>query len=94
MPLSMHCMMSAPSTEPMMVPLPPARAVPPITVAAITSSSRLLPRELVPAFKREMATMAAIVINTAKSRNKSIVTRRTGIPTSAAASGLPPMAKI
>ena len=94
MPLSMHCMINAPKTEPMMVPLPPANAVPPMTVAAMTSNSRLLPSELVPALRREMATIAAMVISTANRMKSSMVTRRTGIPTSAAASGLPPMAKI
>ncbi len=36
MPLSSDCMISAPSTEPKIEPLPPASAVPPITAAAIT----------------------------------------------------------
>ena len=48
--------------------------------------------ELVPAFRRETATIAAIVMVTDSSRNSCSVTRRTGMPTSRAASGLPPIA--
>ena len=65
-----------------------------MTVAAITRSSALLPSELVPALRREMATMAAMVVKTANKRKSNMVTRRTGMPTSSAASGLPPMAKM
>ena len=92
MPLSMDCMINAPSTEPKMEPLPPDSAVPPITAAAITYSSMLVPREFVPALSRAIDTMAAIVIKMPISPNSISVTRRTGMPTSAAASGLPPMA--
>ena len=85
-------MISAPSTEPSTVPLPPDRLTPPITAAAITYSSMPVPSELVPAFRRATATIAAIVMVTDSSRNSCSVTRRTGMPTSRAASGLPPMA--
>ena len=51
-----------------------------------------MPSELVPAFSRAIDTIAAIVTSTASSANSSSVTRFTGMPTSAAASGLPPIA--
>ena len=51
--------MSAPSTEPSTVPLPPDRLTPPITAAAITYSSMPVPIELVPAFSRETARIAS-----------------------------------
>ncbi|MNS97127.1 hypothetical protein D3C72_1314510 [compost metagenome] len=92
MPLSSDCMISAPSTEPKIEPLPPASAVPPMTAAAITYSSMPVPSELVPALSRAIDTMAATVTSTASSANNISVTRCTGMPTSAAASGLPPIA--
>ena len=93
MPLSSDCMISAPSTEPRIEPLPPASAVPPITAAAITYSSMPVPSELVPALSRATDDDRRHGDQHRRAAANSIsVTRLTGMPTSAAASGLPPIA--
>ncbi len=63
-------MISAPSTEPSTVPLPPDSATPPITAAAITYSSMSVPSELVPAFSRATATTDATVTITGQQQEQ------------------------
>ena len=52
-PLRNTAMMSAPIIEPRMLPLPPFKLAPPITTAAITSSSRPIATEGSPCVSRE-----------------------------------------
>ena len=51
MPDESDCMMTAPSTPPAIVPMPPANDVPPMTAAAMTCSSTPVPNPFVAAFK-------------------------------------------
>ena len=57
MPLASDCMRTAPIMAPAMVPMPPPSDVPPMTAAAMTSSSSSVPMALVAALRRavEMA---------------------------------------
>lgn len=83
---------NAPITAPATLPMPPARLVPPMTQAAMASSSAILPAEGDPAPSRElrispaMATIRPLMANTAS------LVRSTLIPDRRAASRLPPMA--
>ena len=52
MPERSDCMMTAPSTAPGIVPMPPANDVPPMTAAAMTSSSFCTPRFVTAALSR------------------------------------------
>ena len=61
MPETSDWMMSAPSTAPGMVPMPPANDVPPMTAAAMTDSSAPVPQPLVADCRRavEMTALTA-----------------------------------
>ena len=52
------CMNTAPSTAPGIVPMPPENDVPPITAAAMTSSSFWTPRFVTAALSRAVCTAA------------------------------------
>ena len=91
-PLSILAIIKAPISAPTIFPFPPIKLVPPITHAAIASSSYILPALTVAAFnllvKRTPATPARppIVIKTHS------VFRLILIPDNAAASWFPPIA--
>ena len=70
----------------------PARVLP-ITAAAITLSSASVPIELVPAPSRAVVMTAATAASPPIQANTPSVTLRTSMPASAAAAGLPPIAK-
>ncbi len=92
MPERNDCMMIAPSTAPGTVPMPPENDVPPMTAAAMTSSSFWTPR-LVTAELSLAVWMAALTATRTPIRtNVSITVRRVLMPLSSAASGLPPYA--
>ncbi len=91
MPVDSDCMTTAPSTPPAMVPMPPAKEVPPMTAAAITCSSAPVPRAEVAAFRRAVMMTAAIAASTPITMNVFMIVHRVLMPASTAASGLPPM---
>ncbi len=90
MPERSDCMTIAPSTAPGIVPMPPANDVPPITAAAITSSSFCTPRFVTAALRRAVWMAALTAHSTPISTNVIITVRRVLMPPSSAASGLPP----
>ena len=93
MPDRSDCMMTAPSTAPGMVPMPPANEVPPMTAAEMTSSSFCTPRFVTAALRRAVWTAALRAHSMPMSTNVYMMVRRVLIPPSSAASGLPPKAK-
>ncbi len=64
-----------------------------MTAAEITSSSFCTPRLVTAALRRAVCTAALTAHSTPISTNVSMIVRRTLMPPSSAASGLPPMAK-
>ena len=60
MPEASDCISTAPNIAPAMVPTPPESEVPPITAAAITSSSSSVPCALVEALRRAVEIIAPI----------------------------------
>ena len=92
MPLSSADMIKAPMTAPATLPMPPARLVPPITQAAMASSSAMLPAEGEPAPRRELRINPAIATIRPLMANTASLVRSTLIPDKRAASRLPPMA--
>ena len=79
---------------PKIVPMPPDRAVPPITAAAITRSSSSVPMSLAWLVRRAEATTAESPHRKPIIAKTLTVRRRVLIPDSSAESGLPPVAKM
>ena len=92
MPEASDCISPAPSMAPAMVPTPPESEVPPMTAAAITSSSSSVPVALVAAFRRAVEIELPMATRKPISMNTLSVTHLTLMPASSAASGLPPSA--
>ena len=90
MPERSDCMMTAPSTAPGMVPMPPENDVPPMTAAEMTSSSFCTPRLVTAALSRAVWTAALTAHSTPIRTNVSMIVRRVLMPPSSAAFGLPP----
>ena len=86
------CITTAPSTAPAIVPMPPVNEVPPMTAAAITSSSFWTPRLVTAPFSRAVWTAALIATRMPIKMYVRTIVSRTLMPPSSAASGLPPMA--
>ena len=81
----------APSTAPGIVPMPPENDVPPMTAAAMTSSSFWTPRLVTPALSLAGLDRGALLrTRTPMRTNVSMTVRRVLIPLNSAASGLPP----
>src|SRR5690606_30064325 len=80
---------STPKTVPTIVPRPPESSVPPMTTAAMASSSMSVPCVDVPAVVRASSITAASPHATPTRTYSSVVCRLTLMPASLAASGLP-----
>src|SRR5438445_2160933 len=92
MPERSDCITTAPSTAPGIVPMPPDSELPPMTAAAITSSSFWTPRFVTAALRRAVCTAALIAHSRPIRTYARTIVRRTFMPASYAAAGLPPMA--
>src|SRR5439155_10884093 len=92
MPERSDCMTTAPRTAPGIVPMPPENDVPPITAAAIVSSSAWTPRLVTADWSRADWIAPLTAASTPISMNVYKIVRLTLMPPSSAASGLPPIA--
>ena len=73
MPERSDCMITAPSTAPLIVPMPPANEVPPMTAAEMTSSSFWTPRLVTAEFRRAVWIAALTAHSTPIKTNVRIV---------------------
>ena len=85
-------MMAAPMTTPLTVPSPPIRLVPPITAAAMASSSYPCPATDCDTPSRAISRMPVSAAENPDSVYARILIREMRTPDSRAASSLPPMA--
>ena len=92
MPLSRLAMINAPSIAPATVPRPPIRLVPPITHAAIASSSISVPASGDALPTLPVCSSDAIPTSAPRRANAARMYRRELIPDRRAASGLLPIA--
>src|ERR1700731_4422304 len=93
-PLSIKRMSSAPTMAPKTVPIPPVRAVPPITAAATACSSSPSPIDGSGEPSRKTWIVPANPASIEQITKQIILTRQTGTPNAAAASIKPPVAWI
>ena len=85
-------MISAPISVPPSVPSPPIRLVPPMTVAAMASSSYMIPAMGCAELSRAVSRTAATALASPDTPYTIVLWSRTLTPDSRVASSLPPMA--